>query len=265
MSQLALALGYGHTPEGRSVLLRRAPSVRIKERRNEQWRLRVGRRYKLSNTLAHKRAPLAPNLNVVQGRFAFQQNRAFFASPATPTLKFGAAGPKCCLIYIVNSTGVRLRWSSEAPCIGKQIGTHRGRCLRSGGMCRVSSVPCCVWCVQCLLSCVCVPVIPWTRRLSFKAPSSLPVGLGQPRAVHGGACLGRATATPSPGRARPGRARPGRARAGRARPAAFGPAAPSNTSLVWHRSARAGLAGPARACLPVLGRWGPTRAQLGPN
>ena len=109
------------------------------------------------------------------------------------------------------------------------------------------------------------PVIPWTRRLSFKAPSSLPVGLGQPQAVHGGACLGRATATPSPGRARPGRVWPGRARAGRARPAAFGPAAPSNTSLVWHRSARAGLAGPARACLPVLGRWGPTRAQLGPN
>ena len=163
MSQLALALGYGHTPEGRSVLLRRAPSVRIKERRNEQWRLRVGRRYKLSNTLAHKRAPLAPNLNVVQGSFGFQQNRAFFTSPATPTLKFGAAGPKCCLIYIVNSTGVRLRWSSEAPCIGKQIGTHRGRCLRSGGMCRVSSVPCCVWCVQCLLSCVCVCVCVCTR------------------------------------------------------------------------------------------------------
>ena len=115
----------------------------------------------------------------------------------------------------------------------------------------VSCVVCAVLCVVRPMSpvvCVCVPVIPWTRRLSFKAPSSLPVGLGQPQAVHGGACLGRATATPSPGRARPGRVWPGRARAGRARPVSFGPAAPSNTSLVWHRSARAGLAGPARAC-----------------
>ena len=262
MSQLALALGYGHTPEGRSVLLRRAPSVRIKERRNEQWRLRVGRRYKLSNTLAHKRAPLAPNLNVVQGSFGFQQNRAFFASPATPTLKFGATGPKCCLIYIVNSTGVRLRWSSEAPCIGKQIGTHRGRCLRSGGMCRVSSVPCCVWCVQCLLSCVCVypssrghvvsplrllPLCPWgwaSHRLSMAGHA-----WAGPRPRRAPAALGPAAFGP----VAPGPAAPARPRLARPRPAVprlFGTGVPGPA---WP--------GPPGLACPCLG----VGAQLGPN